>query len=254
MELTFNKTGELYVAEFKADKEFSLHIERMNGLGSIKMQQNGAEGGKYADVEDFEASNSTKPVIEYDSGAFVAPKWIRIESSVLPTYAAITTEGDVVEIKSQAKVVEITSNGTTSVEPDAGFGYLSGVNVSVNVPQGGGGESGEGGSGSRNVEYLDFTTNSENIAILEAIIGFVSQIRFIFNETTFVLSGLAAVQFGGEIFNTLQYASIDRDAKFVNQNGVHTFDGFISSFPDEIRQMYDSIPRLTEEEFYNLES
>lgn len=151
MELTFNKTGELYVAEFKADKEFSLHIERMNGLGSIKMQQNGAEGGKYADVEDFDTRNNTKPVIEYDSGAFVAPKWIRIESSVLPTYAAITTDGDVVEIKSQAKSIEISSNGTTSVEPDAGFSYLSKVDVKVDVPTSG--EGGESSGGEEKIRY-----------------------------------------------------------------------------------------------------
>ena len=160
MELTFTYKPELklYIAEFRADKEFNIHIERPEP-GYISMQQNSAEGGKYAAVDDWGTQNNDKLIIDYESGYFVTPKFIKIISKVLPTYAAITTDGDVVEIKSQAKVVEITSNGTTSVEPDAGFSYLSKVDVKTNVPtEGGGGEGGSGGTG-RDIEYFSVTNN-----------------------------------------------------------------------------------------------
>lgn len=247
MELTFNKTGELYVAEFKADKEFSLHIERMNGLGSIKMQQNGAEGGKYADVEDFETRNNTKPVIEYDSGAFVAPKWIRIESSVLPTYAAITTDGDVVEIKSQAKVVEISSNGTTSVEPDAGFSYLSKVDVKVDVPQ-----SGEGGgeSGGDMVTYVTAPTDELGITLLSQI-ALTSKVST--KGKTIIMTE------GGLCFYTGMDIPFEYIAFSIYNNGkVYNEAGEWITFSDRIKEIetsgMTSFQYITEEEFYNLES
>ena len=250
MELTFNKTGELYVAEFKADKEFSLHIERMNGLGSIKMQQNGAEGGKYADVEDFEASNSTKPVIEYDSGAFVAPKWIRIESSVLPTYAAITTEGDVVEIKSQVKSIEITSNGTTSVEPDAGFSYLSKVDVKVDVPT-----SGEGGG----IEYLDVSellTNLENNPNAVIILSAATQVKCTYNGILmagplYAIASLFRGDFSAMATSTTQIC-VDWSMKL---SVMGELQPILNQVLSKITQEeLNALPRLTEEEFYNLES
>ena len=128
------------------------------------MQQNSAEGGKYAAVDDWGTQNNDKLIIDYESGYFVTPKSIKIISKVLPTYAAITTDGDVVEIKSQAKVVEITSNGTTSVEPDAGFSYLSKIDVKTNVPQSGG-----SGGGENLIEYINFegvSFDSEQIRIM----------------------------------------------------------------------------------------
>lgn len=163
MELTFLENDGKWIAEFKVDKEFNLHIEREDGTGKIKMYQNSATGGKYAIVEDFAINNNYKPVLDFSSGYFVGEKSIKIVSEVLPTYAAITTDGDVVEIKSQAKSIEITSNGTTSVEPDAGFSYLSKVDVKVDVPTSGGGESGgeSGGSGSDMI-YMDASKLESN--------------------------------------------------------------------------------------------
>lgn len=148
MELTFLENDGKWIAEFKVDKEFNLHIERANGTGSIKMYQNSATGGKYAIVEDFAINNNYKPVLDFSSGYFVGEKSVKIVSEVEPTYAAITTDGDVVEIKAQEKSVELTANGTTEVTPDSGFAYLSKVSVKTNVPQ-----SGEGGGGTK-IEYF----------------------------------------------------------------------------------------------------
>jgi hypothetical protein len=69
----------------------------------------------------------------------VYPKYIKIVSKVEPTYAAITTDGEVTEIKTQSKEIEITSNGTTNITPDSGFTYLDSVKVMVDVPTEGGG-------------------------------------------------------------------------------------------------------------------
>lgn len=67
------------------------------------------------------------------------PKYIKIVSKVEPTYAAITTDGEVTEIKTQSKEIEITSNGITNITPDSGFTYLNSVKVKTNVPTSGGG-------------------------------------------------------------------------------------------------------------------
>lgn len=57
---------------------------------------------------------------------------------MLPIYAAITTDGEVTEIKTQSKEIEITSNGTADITPDAGFAYLNSVKVKTNVAGGAG--------------------------------------------------------------------------------------------------------------------
>lgn len=57
---------------------------------------------------------------------------------MLPIYAAITTDGEVTEIKTQSKEIEVTDNGITEITPDAGFTYLNSVKVKVNVPTSGG--------------------------------------------------------------------------------------------------------------------
>ena len=62
-------------------------------------------------------------------------------SEVEPTYAAVTSAGEVTEIKSQDKSVEVTANGTIDVTPDAGFAYLNSVKVKTNVPTSGGGSA-----------------------------------------------------------------------------------------------------------------
>lgn len=186
MELTFTYKPELklYIAEFRADKEFNIHIERPEP-GYISMQQNSAEGGKYAAVDDWGTQNNDKLIIDYESGYFVTPKFIKIISKVLPTYAAITTDGEITEIKSQAKVVEISSNGTTSVEPDAGFSYLSKVDVKVDVPT-----SGEGGgeSGSETSTKFALEPNGWCWKLSDELIADTTALYQALNEF-FVLSG-----------------------------------------------------------------
>jgi hypothetical protein len=137
MELVFHKENGLYITEFEVTSDFNVHLERSKG-GKVSFYQKTTDGN-YDHIEKL--SKNIDKVFDYDFQALVYPKIIKITSECEFDVASLTTDGEVTEIKSQSKEVEITANGVTEIAPDAGFGYLSGVKVNVNVPQ-----SGEGGS------------------------------------------------------------------------------------------------------------
>lgn len=119
MELKFNKNGDAWVAEFEATDKFNLHMEGLL-LGSFSILQRTA-GGNYTHVRDIPTYPRFDKVFDYDFNALVYPKFIKIVSEVEPTYAEVVSDGEITEIKSQTKEVEITANGTTQVAPDAGY-------------------------------------------------------------------------------------------------------------------------------------
>lgn len=137
MELTFNNNDSVYVSEFKVDSDFNLHVER-DELGKFIIWVKTTPVGNYAKV-NHEENLDDLYVIDYNFTGTVYPKYIKIVSKVEPTYAAITTDGEVTEIKTQSKEIEITSNGTTNITPDSGFTYLDRVSVKTNVAVEGGG-------------------------------------------------------------------------------------------------------------------
>lgn len=140
-EIVFNKDDNKWVAEFEVSADFNLHIEKSQ-IGYLYMQQR-STSGKWDSVRNFQVAENDY-IVDYDFTALVYPKQIRLVSEYAPTMCALTSDGDVIEIKSQSKEVEITQNGEMSVTPDDGFAYLSSVNVKTNVPQqGGGGSSSE---------------------------------------------------------------------------------------------------------------
>lgn len=138
MNLQFTNKGGNFVSEFEVTSDFNLHIEGVR-LSDMHIYQKTA-GGSYAKVTDFPSERSQDRVADFDFASLVYPKFIKVVCATEPTYAEIATDGEVTEIKSQSKEVEIVSNGVTEIAPDAGFGYLSGVKVNVSVPQSGGGE------------------------------------------------------------------------------------------------------------------
>lgn len=77
MEIIFEKVGNQYVAEFQAPSDFNLHIEREE-IGVLEVHQRGSEEGKY----DFAWSTgvSGRKVVDYDFGALVYPKYIKVVS------------------------------------------------------------------------------------------------------------------------------------------------------------------------------
>lgn len=163
MELKFNKNGDAWVAEFEATDKFNLHMEGLL-LGSFSILQRTA-GGKYTHVRDIPTYPRFDKVFDYDFNALVYPKFIKIVSEIEPTYAEVVSDGEITEIKSQTKEVEVTANGTTQVAPDAGYSYLTGVTVKTNVPQSGGSGGGEGEEVDC-LEYVD-TSNPDFMALVE---------------------------------------------------------------------------------------
>lgn len=135
MELVFNQAEKMWVAEFEASADFNLHIERSSG-GNILLYQR-TQGGGWDIVDDFSAVR-WQGVIDYDCTALIYPKYLKIVSESRPDYAAVISSGEVAEVKSQSKEIEVTSNGTTEVTPDSGFAYLNSVKVKTNVASGGG--------------------------------------------------------------------------------------------------------------------
>lgn len=78
MELKFQKIKNEWVAEFVATNNFNLHLERED-RGSLEVMQRGTETGEYTRAFT-RGINEGKRVFDYDFGALVYPKWIRIES------------------------------------------------------------------------------------------------------------------------------------------------------------------------------
>ena len=80
MELNFVETieGKEWVAEFEAPSDFNLHIER-KGSGSLVVGQRGTASGEY-DTSFVMGMYEGGMVIDYDFGALVYPKWIKVTS------------------------------------------------------------------------------------------------------------------------------------------------------------------------------
>lgn len=78
MELTFNKTNEnVYEAVFEAPSNFNIHLERKS-TGILVVKQSGVADGEFD--EAFNLGINAREVIDYDFGALVYPKWIKVVS------------------------------------------------------------------------------------------------------------------------------------------------------------------------------
>lgn len=94
MTLTFTQENGLYVAEFEATAPFSIHLERPRG-GFINMLQRSVDSGTFVAVKNFNPNYNATQVIDADCGqGAVYPKWIRIESAVEPSVAEVTFESE----------------------------------------------------------------------------------------------------------------------------------------------------------------
>ena len=79
MELVFSKIENDWVAEFEAPGDFNLHLERKS-TGSLVISQRGTASGEYS-AAFAKGIYEGQKVIDYDFGALVYPKWIKVESS-----------------------------------------------------------------------------------------------------------------------------------------------------------------------------
>lgn len=90
MELNFVETieGKEWVAEFEATNHFNLHIERENS-GSLVVGQRGTASGEY-DTSFVKGMYEGGMVIDYDFGALVYPKYIKVTSGSKVLSAEVT--------------------------------------------------------------------------------------------------------------------------------------------------------------------
>lgn len=92
MEITFSKSGEVYVAEFSVTGDFNLHIEGVTA-GDVLISQRGTASGLYARVTRVKSVNpyySHEKVYDYDFSAAVYPKYIKVTCPENPTSATVT--------------------------------------------------------------------------------------------------------------------------------------------------------------------
>lgn len=243
MELVFHKENGLYITEFEVTSDFNVHLERSKG-GKVSFYQKTTDGN-YDHIEKL--SKNIDKVFDYDFQALVYPKIIKITSECEFDVASLSTDGEVTEIKSQSKEVEIVSNGVTEIAPDAGFGYLSGVKVNVNVPTGGG--DAPSGEGESSIEYLDISgmesTQKLITFILSAILAKVS-------GGPIASAGGIALEGGAEGIATISAISVNLSYKIYSQGYWMTIrEALVGAIGEDT---LSSIPRITEEEFYNLEA
>ena len=242
-DIQFTKQGKTYVAEFEVNADFNLHIEKSQS-GYLYMRQR-STSGKWDSVRNFQATDSDY-IVDYDFTALVYPKQIRLVSKYAPTMCVLTSDGDVIEIKSQTKEVEITQNGEMSVTPDDGFAYLSSLKVKTNVPQQGGGESG-GGSSSEWV-YIRLA-DIESDFTKEMLMVFNSLARVYVAYNLSVLPGAYAISVAP---NNIISVALDKNLIIMPTNtggATATLNEMLLSQSINL----DELPQISKEEFYSTE-
>lgn len=250
MELTFRKEGSKYIAEFSATADFNLHLEREVG-GFLYVSQRTSASGQYDSIKGGDFAPKDK-VVDYDFTALVYPKFIKVVSEVEPSYAAVVSDGEVTEIKSQSKEIEVTSNGTTVVEPDAGFAYLNKVSVKTNV-------EGQGGGGSVGVKYTyyDFRGWMDNgqppmaMQMILATGAFVNIKRPDKDNAIMPIYGFLQ-QFSQTGLAYIKGLAIDYNAPFKAETGVLTNTREYILGLGVSESDLSALKEITEEEFYAL--
>ena len=196
MHLLFTKEGNKWVAEFEAPSDFNLHIEREN-VAYINIMQRVTSNGAYDLAKNF----SSNEIFDYDFGALVYPKYIKVISGS-----------------------EV-------------------VSASVNFNEGGG--SGNGSGEISTVEYLDVSgINQEPYFTMLLITSFVSKNK----ENGVVAISPSAAMVG---YNNSLIISLAIDFSFKTSNGT-VLELLLNM--GITQEQLDAIPRLTKEQFYNLEA
>ena len=122
MALKFTNVGENWVAEFSVTDDFNLHIEREESGYLIVNQRTTAEG-KYDSIRDG-SFNYSDPVVDIDFTGVIYPKYIQVISKVEPTYAEVTSNG---EVKQTGGTKEFTVQYLSLGVPDSILEYEEGM-------------------------------------------------------------------------------------------------------------------------------
>lgn len=236
-ELVFVKEGTKWVSTFEATSDFNLHIERDKG-GFLFVSQRTTQSGEYDSTKDADFSGSDL-IIDYDFSALVYPKYIKVSCATEPTSGIVTSDGEITEIKAQTKEIEITSNGTTEVTPDAGFAYLDAVTVKTNVPS----QGGEGGE--FKARYFDTTEVPSDmiLGVVSYSVAIKAQKQILFTTTVGVTEELDP-----EAVMWLEGVPLALSA----DEGVMIDSNFIESLKGFIAEQGGTLTEITKEEFYNI--
>lgn len=154
-----------------------------------------------------------------------------------------------VSIKNQDKSVEIVENGVTEVTADSGYTGLGKVTINANV---------QGGGEASSMEYIDVSGASNLVKL--SLAPYACYVKGYIEDYDAYITGASLYSFGvmtsspidavsaiaidfsnvvaTKIGDTIQTGTV---AETVLQNGATQAD-------------IDALPRITEEEFYNLEA
>lgn len=212
--LEFRKDGRYYIAEFMIKNAINLHLERPN-IGEIHLKQRGSENGNYDYIKDFGFNKGGDKIIDVDIVAAVYPKHIQIQSEILPTLAEIT---------------DSESSG-----------------------------GGAGTSNNANMEYFNLISDGGDYEDLLAFLPSVSYVVKLNIDGEILIMPSLMAQDASALENVVACA-IDFSQKcyYPNPTGgetpITTIKDYLTIMGGLSQDMIDNLPRLTEEEFYNLKA
>lgn len=250
MELTFQKSADRWIAEFEAHADFAIHIEGVLE-GNVQLLQRHPAHGMYAVVSDSIKRSSYVNVYDYEVPVLIAPVFIKVSCASEPTFAEVVSNGEVTEIKAQSKEIEVTSNGTMDITPDAGFAYLSAVKVKTNVAG-----SGEGSASS--VEYIDVSGDFDGDFHKSILVSVASQIRAMTEYAGLCVASYANIKSNiglADVVEVAQAISIDNSTPLVIGGNKMLISDYLNAVLPQIGlsiERYNALPRITKEEFYNI--
>lgn len=106
MELTFNNCQPgLWISEFEVTQDFNLHIERVDS-GYLYIKQRSTPKGLFDNIKGASFDHAD-PVVDVDFVGTIYPKYIQILSKVEPTYAEVTSNGEVTQIGTKKVKINI---------------------------------------------------------------------------------------------------------------------------------------------------
>lgn len=96
LNLNFTKIGDYFTAEFKAEGDFSIHIEQAEAT-PLYFGQKSIENGNYELLTD--SSNGMRVLTaDFDVQGFLPPKWIQVKAITRPSVAVVLSESNLTAI------------------------------------------------------------------------------------------------------------------------------------------------------------
>lgn len=119
MNLTFIKIHDRWMAEFKVESDFNLHIEGVK-QGNISLFQRTTENGEYAYIHTA-VTPTSGTIYDSDFSAILYPKYIRVSCATEPTLAVVTSGGEITPIKIKSDVIPLG----VSIQHVNGYAYTT---------------------------------------------------------------------------------------------------------------------------------